>query len=116
MEDLYPASMAQYSYSISATERGIVIKTNGFNQKIHQVIELLLHRMETFEDHLDQKTFQEIRQQQMKSYHNFILKPGNLRKDMRLSVLQDVHWTAQEKLKEVRGVTSKELMEEIASK
>lgn len=116
MEDAYPASMAQYSYSVSATERGIVIKTNGFNQKLHQLVDLVLHHMEKFKDYLDEKTFQEIRQQQMKSYHNFILKPGNLRKDMRLSVLQDVHWTAQEKLTEVRAVTSKELMEEIASK
>ncbi|XP_068246780.1 nardilysin-like [Palaemon carinicauda] len=115
MEDAYPASMAQYSYSISATERGIVIKTNGFNQKLHELVDLVLHHMEKFEDYLDEKTFQEIRMQQMKSYHNYILKPANLQNDMRLSILQDVHWTAQEKLKEVRTVTSKDLLEEFAS-
>ncbi|KAK7078176.1 Nrd1 complex RNA-binding subunit [Halocaridina rubra] len=116
MEDIYPASMAQYSYSISATEKGIVIKTNGFNQKLHQVIELLLHHMETFEELLEQKAFQEIRQQQMKSYHNFILKPGNVRKEIRLAILQNVHWTAYEKLMEVKNVTTQDLLEELVAK
>lgn len=72
--------------------------------------------METFDEYLDEKTFQEMRQQQMKSYHNYILKPGNVRKDIRLSILQKVHWTAHDKLREVKKVSSKDLMEELVTK
>ncbi|KAG7175785.1 Nardilysin-like, partial [Homarus americanus] len=116
MEDVYPANMAQYQYSISASERGIVIKMNGFNQKLSKLLDLLLHHMETFGDNLHEKAFQEIRQQQMKSYHNAILKPGIVRKDVRLSIIQQVHWTAHQKLAEVKNVTSKDLLEEFVAR
>ncbi|XP_071521407.1 nardilysin-like [Panulirus ornatus] len=82
MEDIYPASMAQYYFSISATEKGLVMKMNGFNQKLHQLLDLLLHHMETFQDNLNEKTFQEIKQQQLKYYHYAILKPGILCKNL----------------------------------
>nr|XP_053649483.1 nardilysin-like [Cherax quadricarinatus] len=116
MEDAYPASMAQYQYSIKATEQGLVIKMNGFNQKLSQLLDLLLHHMESFENNLNEETFQGIRQQQMKSYHNAILKPCIVRKDIRLSVIQEVHWTSHQKLLEIKTVTSKDLLEEFVSK
>lgn len=112
MEDIYPANMAQYYFSISATEKGLVMKMNGFNQKLHQLLDLLLHHMETFQDNLNEKTFQEIKQQQLKYYHYAILKPGILCKDVRLSVIQQVHWTAHQKLVEIKNVSIKDLLEE----
>ncbi|XP_069175846.1 nardilysin-like [Procambarus clarkii] len=116
MEDVYPASMAQYRYSIKATPKGLVIKMNGFNEKLSQLLDLLLHHMESFKDNLNEKTFQEIKQQQMKSYHNAILKPGVVRKDIRLSIIQKVHWTSHQKLLEMLNVTSKDLLKDFVAK
>ncbi|XP_042887210.1 nardilysin-like isoform X2 [Penaeus japonicus] len=116
MEDIYPANMAQYHYTINATERGLVFKINGFSQKLPQMLKLLLHHMDTFEEHLDEKSFQEIRQQQLKSYHNAIIKPENMKKNIRLSIVQLVHWTPYEKMKAIMDVTSKDLLEDFVYK
>jgi secreted Zn-dependent insulinase-like peptidase len=35
VEELYPADMADISYSIEAREKGIVLKFSGYNQKLH---------------------------------------------------------------------------------
>jgi secreted Zn-dependent insulinase-like peptidase len=35
IEELYPAGMADLSYSIEAGEKGIVLKFSGFNEKLH---------------------------------------------------------------------------------
>jgi len=35
VEELYPADMADLSYSIEAQEKGIVLKFSGYNQKLH---------------------------------------------------------------------------------
>lgn len=35
VEELYPADMADLSYSIEARERGIVLKFSGYNEKLH---------------------------------------------------------------------------------
>ncbi|CAL4145200.1 unnamed protein product, partial [Meganyctiphanes norvegica] len=115
VEDVYPATMAQYSYSVTATERGLVIKINGFNQKLPKLLELLLDNMENFGKQLEEKTFNEIKQQQMKSYYNGILKPNTTRKDIRLSVLQNVHWTLFSKLKALKDITPSSLLEEFVS-
>lgn len=112
MEDVYPAAMAQYAYSLSSGDQGMLLKLNGFNQKLPQVLDLLLHHLETFGENLDEMTFQEMRQQQMKQYYCSILKPDRVRNDLRLSVLQEVHWTSQQKLQEIRTATTKDLLEE----
>jgi len=93
----------------------LVFKINGFNQKLPKLLELLLDNMENFGKHLDEKTFNEIKQQQMKSYYNGILKPNATRKDIRLSVLQNVHWTLFSKLKALESITPNSLLEEFVS-
>ncbi|KAK3870248.1 hypothetical protein Pcinc_024512 [Petrolisthes cinctipes] len=115
MEDVYPANMAQYRYSFFATEQGLVLKINGFNQKLPEVLKLLLSHMENFKDNLTEKSFHEIQRQQMKTYLNAVLKPGTVRKDLRLSVIQEVHWQVHHKLREVQGVSSNDLLDEFVS-
>ncbi|XP_076033223.1 nardilysin-like isoform X2 [Oratosquilla oratoria] len=116
MEDIYPACMAQYGYKVYATERGIIIKAHGFDNKLLKVVELLLQHIKDFAKHHDGKTFDEIKFQLLKSYHNTILKPGNVRKDTRLLILQKEHWTAADKLKALQSITPKDLLEEFAAR
>lgn len=33
-EEAYPASLAELSYSIAAKDRGIIIKVEGYNEKL----------------------------------------------------------------------------------
>jgi nardilysin len=35
VEELYPADVADLSYSIEPCEKGIVLKFSGYNQKLH---------------------------------------------------------------------------------
>jgi nardilysin len=35
VEELYPADIADLSYSIEPREKGIVLKFSGYNQKLH---------------------------------------------------------------------------------
>ncbi|XP_063845990.1 nardilysin-like [Scylla paramamosain] len=112
MEDLYPANMAQYVYSFISGNQGLLLKVNGFNQKLPQVLDLLLHHIENFGKTLDEKTFQEMRQQHIKGYYSSVLKPDKVRNDLRLAVLQDVHWTCLQKLQETKTATIKDILEE----
>ena len=42
MEQAYDALVAQLEFSIHHYDRGLVIKVNGFNHKLHVIISVLL--------------------------------------------------------------------------
>jgi nardilysin len=49
VEDVYPADLAQLSYSLYATESGIVIKTSGLSDKLPRLLETILQHFQTLE-------------------------------------------------------------------
>ncbi|KAB7506989.1 Nardilysin [Armadillidium nasatum] len=104
MEALYPANMAQYYTKMRAADWGFTVKINGFNQKLFKCLETILSQIEDFEKCLDDKTFEEMKQQQLKTYHNYTLSPDVLRRDLRLLLLQEVHWPVIEKMKALQNI------------
>ena len=49
VEDVYPADLAQLSYSVYAAESGIVIKTSGLSNKLPMLLETILQHFHTLD-------------------------------------------------------------------
>ena len=63
VEDVYPAEVALLHYSLYAGERGIVIKMNGLNDKLHLLLETILSHFPVFEANLSDAMFKAVRDQ-----------------------------------------------------
>ena len=107
IKDTYAADQALLEHTVSVGERGeINIKINGLNDKLLLLLQTIMKHIS--ELHLNDdlsNIFESVRDQTKKNYYNFFIKPSKLVRDARLSVLQDVHWTAMEKHKAIKNVS-----------
>ncbi|KAG5305856.1 NRDC protein, partial [Pseudoatta argentina] len=90
VEELYPAvKSGLYTYDISVSEKGIIIKISG------PMPILLLLIIIKYMKYLDvtKEMFELIKDQQINLYHNTFTKPGKLAEDMKLCILKLVHYT-----------------------
>lgn len=77
-EETYPAQVAELQYSISNTERGIMLKLTGYNQKLPLLLELLLKHIKNFSDNLNEDVFNAVKNKQTKYYYNNFIKASKL--------------------------------------
>jgi secreted Zn-dependent insulinase-like peptidase len=47
VEDVYPADLAQLSYSLYAAESGVVVKCSGLSDKLPRLLETILQHFQT---------------------------------------------------------------------
>ena len=122
-EDVYPADLAQLGYSLYAHECGLVIRVSGLSDKLPNLFRVILDHLADFEvtnfvDILHQiitlsilqsetteSVFSAVKEQQRRNYHNHCIKASKLVRDVRLSVLQDVHHSPHMKHNIVRDVS-----------
>ncbi|XP_021929041.1 nardilysin isoform X2 [Zootermopsis nevadensis] len=97
VEELYPADVADLSWSITPGDKGIVLKFSGFNQKLPLLLEAVVNYMAEFESSLTPSLFEALKEVQRRYFYNSCLKPEKLEKDLRFSVLLHVHWNALQK-------------------
>jgi nardilysin len=105
--DTYAADQALLEHTVNVGERGeIVIKINGLNDKLTLLLKTILKHLSNLPTNPElSNVFNAVRDQTKKNYYNFFIHPSKLVRDVRLSVLQDVHWTAMEKHKAIMNVT-----------
>ena len=103
----YAADQALLEHTVNVGDRGeITIKINGLNDKLTLLLQTILsHLSELHSSSELSNVFDAVRDQTKKNYYNFFIAPSKLVRDVRLSVLQDVHWTAMEKHKAISNVT-----------
>lgn len=97
VEELYPADMADLSYSIEAREKGIVLKFSGYNQKLHLLLEAVVNRVVEFENSLTSNIFEALKEMQSRRFYNNCLKPEKFCRDLQLSLLMQVRWNTVDK-------------------
>ncbi|XP_058457946.1 nardilysin-like isoform X2 [Malaya genurostris] len=108
-EDLYPASVAGLDYEIYASEKGIVLKVDGYNQKISIVVSEITKAMQRFDKNINPDVFEVIKKKLAKSYYNDIIKASKLNRDIRLKVVQQTFWTTLERFNELKNLTLEDL-------
>ncbi|XP_046617809.1 nardilysin-like [Neodiprion virginianus] len=104
VEELYPANAAELNYLIYTGDKGIIVKVNGFNQKLPLLLATITKYIADCPNLATQSMFDVMKAEQLKVYYNTFLKPGKLVKDVRLSILMLVHWAAVDRHAAVSGI------------
>ena len=76
------------------------------NDKLTLLLDTILSHFVAFEENIDKNMFNAVRDQVKKNYYNNFIKPGSFVKELRLFMMQDIFWTANEKHKNISNVTS----------
>ncbi|XP_061700312.1 nardilysin-like isoform X3 [Syngnathoides biaculeatus] len=107
-EPAYEAEVAQLEYKLVAGEHGLVIKVNGFDDKLPLLFRLIVDHLADFEAPPD--VFSMFSEQLKKTYFNILIKPAKLNKDVRLLILEHGRWSMVDKYQAlVAGLTGDEL-------
>ncbi|XP_012218457.1 nardilysin-like [Linepithema humile] len=104
VEELYSATTARLDYSIIACEKGIIIKLDGFNEKLPHLLMTIGKYIADYSNFDNKELFEVVKRQQLKEYYNTFIKPGKLVKDVRLSILKLVHYTNVDMHNSLRNV------------
>lgn len=105
VETLYPAEEALLNTSVYASDKGLILKVDGYNEKLHLLIDTVIKHMVNFENNLNQRMFDAMKEEQIKSYYNNFLKPRKMVKEMRFSIVMQVYWSGLDKHNAVQSVS-----------
>uniref|UniRef100_T1J428 Nardilysin n=1 Tax=Strigamia maritima TaxID=126957 RepID=T1J428_STRMM len=103
-EAIYPADVAQLFYNLLGYETGLVIQVYGFNEKLYMLLETILNHIDHFTVNKD--LFEAVKNHLIKQYYNNFIKPGKLCTEVRLSLLQQYHWTVIDKRAAILDINS----------
>ncbi|XP_001660612.2 nardilysin isoform X1 [Aedes aegypti] len=104
-EDLYPATVAGLNYEIYASEKGIILKVDGYNQKLPIIVDEITRAMRDFNKNINADVFDVIKKKLAKAYYNEIIKASKLSRDFRLKVVQENFWTTLERFNALKNLT-----------
>ncbi|XP_052564795.1 nardilysin isoform X2 [Culex pipiens pallens] len=110
-EDLYPASVAGLNYEIYAAEKGIVLKVDGYNEKLPIIVDEITKSMQYFDKNMSADVFNVIKKKLAKTYYNEVIKASKLNRDVRLKVVQEIYWTTVERFHVLKNLTIEDLGE-----
>lgn len=77
-EDLYPATVAGLNYSLSVSEKGLMLTVNGYNEKLHLLVESIAHAMVTVGSTLNADMLATFVKDGGNNYFNSLIKPHDL--------------------------------------
>lgn len=107
-EDVYAADVAMLYYSIYNDETGLILKVHGLNQKLPILFETILDHIANFD--VTDALFDAVKTHLSETYYNDFIKPSKLCRDVRMSILQQVHWTTVDKRAVVSSITKDMLL------
>ncbi|XP_055843466.1 nardilysin isoform X2 [Episyrphus balteatus] len=114
-EALYPATCAGMEYNFYSAEKGVVLKVNGYNEKLHLLVDAITKTMtslgNSFEGTLRELQLTCFKAHQKKAYFNAVIKPKLLNKDIRLTVLENIRWPLVEKFTILQEISLQEIQE-----
>ncbi|XP_014089704.1 nardilysin [Bactrocera oleae] len=109
-EELYPATVAGLSYQFYTVEKGIILKVNGYNEKLHLLVDIITKAMVSMREHITEDQFNIFKTDQKKSYFNSLIKPRTLNKDIRLSIVEHIRWPIITKYKCLDSLTLNDVL------
>uniref|UniRef100_A0A1B6BXU5 Nardilysin n=1 Tax=Clastoptera arizonana TaxID=38151 RepID=A0A1B6BXU5_9HEMI len=104
-EEVYSANMANLQYSISPSEKGIVISVQGFNEKLNCLLQTIIKYFKSLSSEVSLGLFNAMKENQRKDYYNKSLKSNNLARDTRMSLLLQFYWTSVDKHNAISSIS-----------
>ncbi|KAJ2942728.1 hypothetical protein O0L34_g14916 [Tuta absoluta] len=108
-EEVYPANMADLQHSLYVGDKGLTLKVNGYSQNLHLLVDLITREMRTNTNNLTEPLFEAVREERARNYHNLLIKPHKLAKDIRMNILIEPYISPRDKATLVRNITLSEL-------
>ncbi|XP_063628856.1 nardilysin-like [Cydia splendana] len=108
-EEVYPANMADLSHSLYVSDKGLTLKVSGYSQNLHLLVELVSREMTQTSAMLTAPLFEAVRDVRARSYHNVLIKPHKLAKDVRMNILLEPYISPRDKASIVHNITLDEL-------
>ncbi|KYQ51364.1 Nardilysin [Trachymyrmex zeteki] len=109
-EELYPAVVAGFEYHISTSDKGIIIKMNGFIEKLPRLLITIANYMTNYPALVTKSLFESCKVQLLNEgyYSKAFMDPYHLIDDVKLSILKLIHYTDVEKHTVLSNVNFKE--------
>uniref|UniRef100_A0A182KE27 Nardilysin n=1 Tax=Anopheles christyi TaxID=43041 RepID=A0A182KE27_9DIPT len=104
-EELYPAEVAGLNYELYSAEKGLVLKIDGYNEKLPIIADEISATMGRFAEKIKESVFDVIKAKLEKVYYNEVMKPNKLNRDVRLKIVQFNHWSTWEKFEYLKNFT-----------
>ncbi|KAL0818303.1 hypothetical protein ABMA28_008789 [Loxostege sticticalis] len=108
-EEVYPANMADLVHSMYVADKGLTMKVQGYNQNLHLLVDMITREMRGAAGNLSDAMFEAVRDVRARSYHNVLLRPHKLAKDVRMNVLLEPYISPRDKAMLVQQITLDEL-------
>ncbi|XP_018405839.1 PREDICTED: nardilysin-like [Cyphomyrmex costatus] len=92
--ELFPAIMSDIHYDITVSEKGIIIKMNGFNEKLLKFLSIVATYMTKYSTVVKKNLFESVKVKQLEICYNKFTKPEKLIKNVKLCILKEtIHYT-----------------------
>ncbi|XP_075983381.1 nardilysin-like [Anticarsia gemmatalis] len=108
-EEVYPANMADLSHSLYVGDKGLTMKVNGYSQNLHLLVELVTREMRSSTHNLTEALFAAVREVRTRNYHNVLIKPHKLAKDVRMNILLHPYVSPRDKASVIHELTLQDL-------
>ncbi|XP_052738934.1 nardilysin [Bicyclus anynana] len=108
-EEVYPANMADLTHSLYVSDKGLTLKVVGYSQNLHLLVELVTREMRKSTASLTPEMFEAVREVRARTYHNVLIKPQKLAKDVRMQILLKPYISPRDKALIVQNITLSDL-------
>uniref|UniRef100_A0A182PNV0 Nardilysin n=1 Tax=Anopheles epiroticus TaxID=199890 RepID=A0A182PNV0_9DIPT len=108
-EELYPAEVAGLNYELYSAEKGLVLKIDGYNEKLPIIADEISATMGRFSEIFQESVFDVIKVKLEKAYYNEVMKPNKLNRDVRLKLVQLKHWSTWEKFEHIKNFSANDV-------
>lgn len=110
-EKAYPAILADLLYEFKLGDMGLQLTLFGYNQKLPELLELVSQHLRALPNNMNPALFKSLKDLQRYNYFNRSIKPSQMTKDIRLSILMPTFYTSLEKYEIVENITLEKLRE-----
>uniref|UniRef100_A0A1A9W0E9 Peptidase M16 middle/third domain-containing protein n=1 Tax=Glossina brevipalpis TaxID=37001 RepID=A0A1A9W0E9_9MUSC len=110
-EDLYPATIAGLSYKVDYDERGIIFLINGFNEKLHLLVDTMTKNIVSMGEYINEELLEFIKTMAKDFTFNAIIQSKTLNEDLFFSVVDYLRFPLIDKYKCIDDVTLTDLLQ-----
>ncbi|CRL01366.1 CLUMA_CG014847, isoform A [Clunio marinus] len=90
-ETFYPATVAGYSYKLNSVDDGLILKLNGFSEKLPQLVEAIMNAIRSTNESIDISVFEAFAKELKKNCYNFLINSNFLSEELRLNIIKPNH-------------------------
>lgn len=105
------AVVAGYSCEGKIENLGIELKLGGYSEKLTQLMDTILEKIVTFGEFATEPAFALVKEEMLCLYANQLLTVDALNDELRLGIIEEIHWSAFEKYQELDKITFENVIE-----